>query len=192
MTLSSLLPSSRLAVGLAAFVLLIGLAACVPPPAIPPAALAPYPLGPGDHLRVIVFEQNQLGGEFTVDEDGDVSLPLVGRLRVAGLLPAQAEELITQRLGGGGLVKNPKVNIDVIHYRPVFVYGEVTRPGGYEPAGNLLVAGAVALAGGFTYRADISDMTIIHAYDPNHQRVPVGETSPVGPGDVIYVPERWF
>jgi protein involved in polysaccharide export with SLBB domain len=168
-----------------------GLASCTPPPVIPPSATAPWPLGPGDRLRIIVFDQNQLGGEFAVDQDGSVSLPLIGRLKVAGLLPVQAERLITERLSAG-LVKNPKVNIDVIHYRPVFVYGEVTRPGAYEPTGNLVVVGAVSLAGGFTYRAQTDAMTIIRAGDPDHQSIPVGETTPVGPGDVIYVPERWF
>src|SRR5215469_16757915 len=79
-----------------------GLAACtqvVLPP--PPVAGAPWPLGPGDRLRIIVFEQNQLGGEFAVDEDGAVSLPLIGRVRVAGLVSGQAEQLIAARLGGG-------------------------------------------------------------------------------------------
>lgn len=170
---------------------LILLAACAPPPVIPPSAGAPWPLGPGDRLRIIVFEQNQLGGDFTVDEDGMVSMPLIGRVKVAGLQPSQAEHLIAERLAAG-IVKNPKVNIDVIHYRPIFVYGEVTRPGAYEPTGNLVVVGAVSLAGGFTYRANMSGMTVIRSGDPEHRAVPVAGTTPVGPGDVVYVPERWF
>lgn len=194
MTLNHLPPRPLRAMRGAALLLLGGLTpltACAPPPPIPPSAGAPYPLGPGDRLRIIVFGQNQLGGDFAVDEDGAVSMPLIGRVKVAGLLPAQAEHLIAERLGAG-IVKEPKVNIDVAHYRPVYVYGEVTHPGAYEPAGNTLVLGAVSLAGGFTYRAKTDNLTVIRAGDPTRAAVPVGETSPIGPGDVIYVPERWF
>ncbi len=192
MTLNRIFPPRRRS---ACGALLLGglalLTACAPPPPIPTSAEAPYPLGPGDRLRIIVFGQNQLGGDFAVDEDGAVSMPLIGRVKVAGLRPAQAERVIAERLGGG-IVKEPKVNIDVAHYRPIYVYGEVTRPGAYEPAGNTMVVGAVSLAGGFTYRAKTDNLTVIRAGDPTRAAVPVGETSPVGPGDVIYVPERWF
>lgn len=168
------------------------IAACAPvvlPPV--PEARAPWPLGAGDRLRIIVFEQNQLGGEFVVDQDGNVSLPLIGRLMVAGLLPGQAEQLIAGRLAGS-IVKNPKINIDVIHYRPVYVYGEVTRPGAYEIVGNPTVVGAVTLAGGYTYRAQTDGLSIVRYGDPERRRWAVNETTPVGPGDVIFVPERWF
>jgi polysaccharide export outer membrane protein len=156
-----------------------------------PEASAPWPLGPGDRLRIIVFEQNQLGGEFVVDQDGNVSLPLIGRLKVAGMLPRDAERLVTDRLAGS-IVKNPKVNIDVIHYRPVYVYGEVTRPGAYEIVGTPTVVGAVTLAGGYTYRAQTDGLAIIRYGDPERRRWAANETTPVGPGDVIFVPERWF
>ena len=115
MTLSYLISSSRPAMRVAAvlscLVAFAVLTACAPPPVIPPSATAPWPLGPGDHLRIIVFEQNQLGGEFVVDEDGTVSLPLIGRLKMAGMLPTEAEQVVTERLGAG-IVKKPKVNID--------------------------------------------------------------------------------
>jgi polysaccharide export outer membrane protein len=171
---------------------IIGLSACAPPVlAPPPIASAPWPLGPGDHLRIIVFGQNQLGGEFAVDEDGAVSLPLIGRVKMAGLLPADAERIVAQRLSGG-LVKNPQVNIDIVHYRPIYVYGEVTKPGAYEFAGNPTVVGAVSLAGGFTYRAQTDGMSIVRYGDQEQRHWSAIDTTPIGPGDVIYVPERWF
>ena len=178
--------------GLALILSLGGITACTPvalPPV--PAASAPWPLAPGDRLRIIVFEQNQLGGEFAVDEDGAVSLPLIGRVRVAGLVSGQAEQLIAARLGGG-LVKNPKVNIDVLHYRPVYVYGEVTRPGAYDFAGNPTVVQAVTLAGGFTYRAETDGLSVMRYGDPERRRWSASETTPIGPGDTVFVPERWF
>ena len=155
---------------IAGIFLVIGLSACAIPPLPPaPTASAPWPLGPGDRLRVIVFGQNQLGGEFAVDEDGAVSLPLIGRLKVVGLLPADAERIVAQKLSGG-LVKNPRVNIEVIHYRPVYVYGEVTRPGTYNLASETPpVIGAVSLAGGFTYRAETDALSIVRDGDPDHR-----------------------
>ncbi len=179
------------AVGLIPLLMLIALAACAPLPPPAPAAGAPWPLGPGDHLRIIVFGQNQLGGEFTIDQDGATSLPLIGRIKIAGLVPADAENLIAERLSGD-IVKNPKVNIDVIHYRPVYVYGEVTKPGAYEFAGNPTVISAISLAGGYTYRAQTDGLTIVRYGDPERRRWAASETTPIGPGDVIYVPERWF
>src|SRR5262249_11851014 len=169
-----------------------GIAGCTPvvlPPA--PAASAPWPLGSGDKLRIVVFEQNQLGGEFVIDEDGTVSLPLAGRLQLAGLAPAAAEQVIAARLAGR-IVKNPKVNIDVLHYRPVYVYGEVTRPGAYEFAGNPTVVAAVTLAGGYTYRAQSDGLSRVRSGDPERRRWAATETTPIGPGDVVFVPERWF
>jgi polysaccharide export outer membrane protein len=169
-----------------------GVAACAPVVLSPvPTASAPWPLGPGDRLRIIVFEQNQLGGEFVVDQDGSVSLPLIGRVQVAGLVTGQAEKLVTDRLVGASL-KTPKVNIDVLRYRPVYVYGEVTRPGAYDFAGNPTVIDAVTLAGGYTYRAQTDGLTIMRYGDAERRRWAVGETTPIGPGDTIFVPERWF
>jgi protein involved in polysaccharide export with SLBB domain len=156
-----------------------------------PVAVSPWPLGSGDRLRIIVFAQDQLGGEFIVGDDGAISLPLVGRLPVAGLTPTEAENLIKERLSRG-VVTEPQVNVDVLHYRPLYVYGEVTKPGVYDFAGNLLVVNAVALAGGYTYRARKDRITIIRYADPERIRVPATETTPVGPGGVIFVPERWF
>ena len=183
---------ARYALGLLLVLGLGGIAACTPVVLSPaPVASAPWPLGPGDRLRIIVFEQNQLGGEFVVDEDGAVSLPLVGRLKIAGLTTDAAEQLIVDRLSGR-IVKNPKVNIDVLHYRPVYVYGEVTRPGAYEFAGTPTVIGAITLAGGYTYRAQTDGLSVIRYGDSERRRWAVNETTPVGPGDVIFVPERWF
>ncbi len=183
------LPARALALVLV--VALAGLTACQPPPPLAPPASPPWVLGAGDRLRIIVFEQNPLGGEFTVDEDGAVSLPLIGRIKIAGMLPSDAEHLITGRLSQG-LVKNPKVNIDVLHYRPVYVYGEVTKPGAYEIAGNLYVPGVISLAGGYTYRAKVDAVTIKRLGDPAQLPYSVTDTTLVGPGDMIYVPERWF
>jgi protein involved in polysaccharide export with SLBB domain len=157
----------------------------------PEQAAAPVLIGPGDRLRVIVFGQNQLSGDFVIADDGNLSLPLAGRIPLAGLTPAQGEKALKDRLEQG-IVTKPEVSIDVVRYRPVYVVGEVTRPGGYEPIGELSVINAVALAGGFTYRAQRDQLTLLREGDPHRTPIPVSEATPVGPGDVIIVPERWF
>jgi polysaccharide export outer membrane protein len=174
-------------------VAVVALVACESsPPLEPPPGGPPWPLGVGDRLRVIIFEQNQLGGEFRIGDDGAISLPLAGRVEIAGLTPIEAEKLITGRLSSHGIVKEPQVNIEVLHYRPIYVYGEVRQPGAYEFTGKLLVVNALSLAGGYTYRARKDGMTVIRDADPARNAILVTETTPVGPGDVIYVPERWF
>ena len=176
---------------LAVFGLLM-LAGCVEPALIlgPQQAASPTHLGPGDRLRVIVFGQNQLSGDFLVAADGDVSLPLAGRVHVAGLTEAQAEHALHDRLASG-IIKDPAVTVDVVRYRPIYVVGEVARPGGYEATGRLTVINAVTLAGGYTYRARRDQINLLREADPNSP-IPVTDTTPVNPGDVIVVPERWF
>lgn len=177
---------------LAAIVGLLMIAGCVQPAVVlgPPQAAVPARLSPGDRLRVIVFGQNQLSGDFIIADDGTISLPLVGRVPLAGMTPAEAEANIRTRLAHG-IVKEPVVNIDVVTYQPVYVVGEVARPGGYQASGRLNVISAVALAGGYTYRARRDAIGVLRAGDPN-QLVPVTDNTPVGPGDVVVVPERWF
>jgi len=171
---------------------LLAIAGCVQPAITvgPPQAAAPTRLGAGDRLRIIVFGQNQLSGDFVVADDGDISLPLVGRLHVAGLTLGDTEHVVRDRLAQG-IVKNPVVNVDVVAYRPIYVVGEVARPGGYEPTGQLTVINAVALAGGYTYRAQRGEVSVLHEGDPT-KPTPVTDTTPIAPGDVIVVPERWF
>ena len=171
---------------------LLMVAGCVQPAIVigPPQAAAATALGPGDRLRVIVFGQNQLSGDFVIADDGDISLPLAGRLHVAGLTAADAERVVRERLARG-IIKEPAITIDVIRYRPIYIVGEVTRPGGYEPVGRLTVIDAVALAGGYTYRARRDQISLLREGDPN-SATPVADTTPVAPGDVIVVPERWF
>jgi protein involved in polysaccharide export with SLBB domain len=151
----------------------------------------PIALGPGDRVRVIIFGQTQLSGDFLIADDGNLSLPLVGRIHLAGLTVAKSEEILRERLAQG-IVTDPHVSIDIIHYRPVYVIGEVTRPGGYEPIGQLSVIDAVALAGGFTYRAKTDQLTLLRESDPQKSPIPVTNTTPIAPGDVIIIPERWF
>lgn len=155
---------------------------------------AAYRLGPGDALRVTVFGEDDLSGGFTVDGSGRVALPLVGEVRLGGLSLPEAEAAVTALLADGYL-RSPRVSIEVANFRPFYILGEVRTPGSYPYAAGMTVMTAVALAGGFTYRADEDDVEITAAARPGEPAPPprrVGKDDVVLPGDVVRIGERFF
>ena len=150
-----------------------------------------YRLGSGDKVRVTVFNEKDLSGDFDVNDQGLVALPLIGQVKVGGLTLSEAENLITQRYGKDYLV-NPRVNVEVLNYRPFFILGEVKSPGSYPYVNGMSIVNAVALAGGYTPRANRDRIVVKHASTPGAGEQPVQEDSPVLPGDVIRVHERFF
>ncbi len=156
-----------------------------------PISSADYTLGPGDKLRITVFGEKDLSGEFDVDGGGNISMPLIGNVVVVKRTVAQIINDIEGQLRGGYL-RDPKVSIDVVNYRPFFILGEVLKPGSYPYVSGMTVVNAVALAGGYTYRADKDDITIVRAADSAKKEQKAGETGAVMPGDVVRVPERFF
>jgi polysaccharide export outer membrane protein len=182
--------SAVLAVGLSAFGLLVS--ACAEEQQtnqVPPSAT--YTLGTGDQLRVIVFGENDLSGQFTVDDTGHVRLPLIGQVEAKGRTLHQFEGDVAARLSQGYL-KNPRVSAEVTNYRPFFIIGEVNRPGEYPYVNGMNVLNAVALAGGFTYRAREGEVYIKHAGSNDEVEVDVDAGGKVEPGDIIRVRERFF
>lgn len=152
---------------------------------------AEYTLGPGDRLEVTVFGHTDLSGTFDVDGAGQISLPLIGQLAVLGMTAGQAETVIRDRLTPDYL-KNPRVSLQVLNYRPFYIIGEVKQPGSYPYVNGLTVIQAVALAGGFTYRAKEKKILVQRASDPARQKRLVRQTDAVLPGDILEVPERYF
>lgn len=150
-----------------------------------------YRLGPGDKLRVTVFNETDLSGEFDVSDQGTIALPLIGQVKILGKTITETDALIAQRYGADYLV-HPQVSVEVLNYRPFFILGEVKSPGGYPFISGMTVLNAVALAGGYTPRADHGDILLKRANTPNAQEQRVGEDTPVLPGDVIRVKERFF
>jgi protein involved in polysaccharide export with SLBB domain len=147
-----------------------------------------YALGPGDATRITVFRNPELSGEFTVDGQGSLALPLGGDIMAKGLSVRQLEDQIETRFKEGGFLVNPQVSVQVLTYRPFYILGEVNQPGEYEYTNGMTVTNAVAMAGGFTYRADHDDITI----ERGDCAISAGVTSPVLPGEVITVHERFF
>lgn len=167
------------------------LAAKAAPAAPMPEDIAAYTLGSGDKIRVTVFGHEDLSGEFEVDGSGNVSLPLIRNVKAEGLTVRQLEQTIAERLSPDYLL-NPSVSVEVLNYRPFYIYGEVTKPGSYPFVNGMTVVNAVAMAGGFTYRARTGSVRITRGNEPNRKQISADKDTPVLPGDVIEVPERYF
>ena len=155
------------------------------------ATIAEYRLGSGDQIRLIVFDQGNLSGDFLVDGAGTVSLPLIGGVEAGGKTSGQLEQAIAARLRGAYLV-DPRVSVQVILFRPYYILGEINRPGEYPSAVGLTVLNAVATAGGFTYRAKRHRVYIRHANDSTEKQFKLNGETRVMPGDTIRIPERFF
>lgn len=182
-----------LAMALAA---VLALGGCVNAPAVgelptQTVAEASYKLGPGDRLRVITFGEPSLTGEFIVNEIGRVSLPLIGSVPAGGLTVVQFNDEVERSLSGRFL-KNPRVSVEVLNYRPYYILGEVNKPGEYPFINGLTVTNAVATAGGFTYRANVHRVFVRGQRETREHIAPLTDTTPVHPGDTIRIPERLF
>jgi polysaccharide export outer membrane protein len=153
--------------------------------------LEDYRLGSGDKVRVNVFGEQALTGEFQVSGGGMISLPLIGDMRAAGLTVAEFQRSVEEGLKQGYLL-DPKVSAEVLTYRPFFVLGEVGSPGTYPYTNGLTVLNAVATAGGFTYRADTKRVYIRRAGGGDEEVYQLTTSTAVAPGDTIRIGERFF
>jgi polysaccharide export outer membrane protein len=156
----------------------------------PPAA-DDYQLGVADKVRIIVFDEPTLSGEFTVNANGALSLPLIGDVPVRGLTPTQVGAQIRETLKGGYLLE-PRVSIDVLTFRPFYILGEVNKPGEYPYSSGLTVDAAVAMAEGYTYRAEKKKVSIKHAGEELGHKEELSPDLKVRPGDIIRIGERYW
>jgi protein involved in polysaccharide export with SLBB domain len=151
-----------------------------------------YRLGSGDRVRITVYGQPELTGEYQVDGTGQLAFPLIGQVQAGGLTGQGLEKALVDKLKPDYL-KNPSVSVEVLTYRPFYIVGEVKQPGSYPYVTGMSVINAVALAGGFTYRARESSFYVSRT-GPNGEKTRLDATpeTPVLPGDVITVRERYF
>lgn len=157
----------------------------------PPQAANAYQLGPGDRLLITVFGEEELTGEYAIGANGALTFPLIGDVPAAGLTPQQLSNAIAERLRGGYL-REPRVASNVISYRPFYILGEVENPGTYPYVAELDVLSAVAIAGGFTYRANRRRVFIRRAGQSEEDSIRLDERVQVGPGDTVRIGERFF
>lgn len=154
--------------------------------------MSSYRLGGGDKLKITVFGEEDLSGNFLVNEEGFISMPLIGGVRAKGATVTQVRDTITRRLADGYLV-NPSVAIEVASFRPVYVMGEVKLPGSYSFVTDMSVRNAVAIAGGFTYRANQKSITVMRQDEQNQSyKTELAPDDKVLPGDIITIRERFF
>ena len=172
-------------------------AASSPGPA-PAAEAAPgsgdeYTLAPGDKIRVIVFGEETLTGEYVITSGGNLSFPLIGNLRATDKTVEQLQVAVAAALNDG-YVNNPRVSIQVISFRPFYILGEVSRPGEYPVSTGLTVQQAIASAGGYTYRANLKRVYIkrANATDERLYDVRTNTNIVIRAGDTIRVSERHF
>lgn len=150
-----------------------------------------YRLGTGDKVKVTVYGHENLSGESDVDSTGNLALPLIQTVKARGLTLQELERSIVAKLSPDYL-KNPRVSVEIISNRPFFILGEVQKPGSYPYVNGMTVVTAVALAGGFTYRADSDEVYITRVTDKQKTKQSADQDTPVMPGDVIEVPERYL
>jgi len=165
-------------------------AAPVAVPVMPEPEVA-YTLGAGDKLRVVVFGQEGLSNSYAVDASGHITMPLIGAVQARERTTEGLSRAIAQQLKNG-YIRKPHVAVEIDAYRPFFILGEVAVPGQYPYVANMTAETAVAIAGGFTPRADKRKITLTRTVDGLPYRGPAPLTFPLRPGDTIVVPERWF
>ena len=159
--------------------------------AIKAEANEPMKLQSGDKIRVTVFGEEKLSGEFDIDPNGFVSLPLAGTMKAAGQAKIDLEKAVAEKLKANFL-KNPRVTVDVASYKPFYVLGEVQRPGEYPYKSGLNVVSAMAVAGGSTYRASATHVMIQRSGETELKEHILDPSVMIRPGDVVRVPERYF
>lgn len=150
-----------------------------------------YTLGSGDRVRVTVYGERDLSGTFEISGQGKIAYPLIGDVPAGGKTVHELEKVIVSLLADGYLRK-PKVSIEVASYRPFYIIGEVKRPGSYAYVEGMKVVNAVALGGGYTYRAREDRFFVRRVGDPKEKEVEAKPDDFIYPGDVVRVPERFF
>ncbi|HEV7252553.1 MAG TPA: polysaccharide biosynthesis/export family protein [Mesorhizobium sp.] len=162
-----------------------------PPQAFHKAITQPYTLGAGDRVRVTVFEQEGLTNTYSVNQAGYVAVPLVGAVPARGRTAQQLEGDIAARLRSG-FIRDPDVTVEIDSYRPIFVMGEVGAAGQYSYVPGLTVYEAVAIAGGFSPRANQESVDVTRDINGKVITGRVPTSDPLLPGDTIYIRERLF
>lgn len=187
------------AAGMLALGLTLGLAACGSGPIRGSAealqqsrAVAQsYQLNAGDKVQIAIFNEDNLSGSYVVAPDGQVTLPLAGGIKAAGLTLAEFQQAVVTRLKDG-VVQEPNVTVSAVELRPYYILGEVKKPGKYSYTPDLTVLSAVATAEGFTYRANMDAIYVRRAHDPSEREYPLTATMAVMPGDTIRITQRYF
>jgi polysaccharide export outer membrane protein len=166
-----------------------------------PAKMAPlqvmtpgegYVLEPGNRVRIGVFNENNLSGDFTIDPAGNIFLPLIGNIPASGVTAKVLAGRVEDTLTKNNYMRNPKVSVEVQTFRPFYVLGEVRQPGEFPYTTGITVLTAIARAGGYDYRAREGEVMLIRTIDGEQQEFRATERTLLQPGDVVKVVQRYF
>jgi len=146
-----------------------------------------YRLGIGDKVKVVVLGQSDLGGELEVDAGGKIVVALIGEIGAAERSVGEVQNEIRAKFGQG-ILRDPKVTVQVIGYRPVTVLGQVRAPGRYPFSFGMDVRGSVAMAGGYERRGSTDSAIIFRS----GQKVEGCAETPLLPGDTVEIPRKFF
>ena len=150
-----------------------------------------YKVGSGDLLKITIFNQEELSGEYLINGAGQIALPLIGDINAKDITVKQVEQGNANKLKPDYLL-NPRVNVQVLNYRPFYILGEVKEPQSYPYVDGMTYLNAVAIAGGFTYRAKEDHVMVVRMKDPKKVEIRLNMDEKVMPGDVIHIEERFF
>ena len=151
----------------------------------------PYLLDSGDRLRIFVYGQPNLSRLYVVDHGGWVTVPLIGNVKARGRTTSELEHSIRAKLGTQ-YVKDPQVTVDIQQNRPFFILGEVKTAGQYPYVSGMTIKMAVAIAGGFSERANERKAQITRRVNGLVEKLDVPDDYVVQAGDTVYVYERFF
>ena len=146
----------------------------------------------GDKVRIHVYGEDKISGDYEIDANGNIAVPLVGSVLAAGQTKKELEQALATRFRNSQILRNPVVTVDVATFRPFYVLGEVEKPGEYPYRSGLNAMSALAVAGGYTYRASKSRVMVQRAGEKGFAEYPLSPNVPIYPGDLIHVPERYF
>ncbi|CAN5366432.1 polysaccharide biosynthesis/export family protein [soil metagenome] len=154
-------------------------------------SLSDYTLGAADKVRILVYNEPNLSGEFLVNSNGMISVPLIGDVTALNRTTTEIRADIETRLSAGYL-RAPQVSVDVLTFRPFYILGEVNKPGDYPYSAGLTALKAVATANGFTYRADKKNYYLKHPGQSEEVKHPMSADMMLQPGDTVRIAERYF
>ena len=184
-----------------ALISLASLAACATPnaPPLPASEYAKvgqdieYRLSAGDKIRVVVFGEDTLTGDYVISSGGNLTFPLIGVIKATDQTVEGLQRTIATKLSDG-FINNPQVSIQIVSFRPYYILGEINRPGEYPVSTGLTLKQAIAAAGGYTYRANTKRAFLKRATETDERLVDMTGTNTVivRAGDTIRIVERHF
>ena len=138
-----------------------------------------------------LFGEKELSMDVRLSDAGSFLYPFLGEIIAKNKTISDLQMLLTVGLKNGYLV-DPKVYVSIIEYRPFFVNGEVTKPGGFAYQPGLTIRKAISLAGGLTPRASLTKIYVVHENDPTGTPRLTTLNAVIQPGDTIIIEQSFF